>query len=96
MINNSFFNNIAEVGGGVAYINKKQLFFNNTFLGNIAFYGKDISAYSIRVRLKDENNQTIFSINNVKPANGYAIFHNISIIFLDDLNQIVNSSQIKK
>lgn len=96
MINNSFLNNVAEEGGGVAYMNKKPLFVNNIFLGNTAFYGKDISSYPIRIQLKDVNNQTIFFLNNIKPTNDDAILNNLSINFSDDMNQIVNSTQIKK
>jgi hypothetical protein len=80
IIRNNFSRNQAFLEGGVLkYTTKEPIFLNNTLSSNKAdFYGDDIAAFPLRMRLKIkhrmETNNTFIDIVEILKQNGENIF----------------------
>ena len=93
--NNLFLNNTSEEGGGITYNKGKPLLLsNNTFKYNFAYYGLNVSSFPIRVNLTNQNHENIFFLDAIRPSIDDYLFKNIDINYIDEDNQIVNSSII--
>ena len=57
-------NTATESGGAINYNLYRPILNSNTFNSNIAAYGKDISSYAIKMKIKDSHTDEI-RLNNV-------------------------------